>query len=68
MCVCVCVCVCVEIHVEVMTCSERLQDLGDTSCVKSRDDLASFTVCCRLLKEAARLDDGRVEVSISVGE
>ena len=51
-----------------MTCSERWQDLGDTNCVKWRDDLASFTVCCRLLKEAARLDDGRVEVGISVGE
>ena len=34
---------CVEIHVEIMTCSERWQDLGDTSCVKWRDDLASFT-------------------------
>ena len=44
------------------------QDLGDTSCVKWRDDLVSFTVCGRLLKEAARFDDGRVEVSISVGE
>ena len=34
---------CVENHVEIMTCSEWWQDLGDTSCVKWRDDLASFT-------------------------